>query len=105
MDAEERASNWLFENVDSQLTLAIFENHPRRVSAYLAQGGNANLRGWRGQTLLFLAADKSRDQGIAEELLARGADLRVRDEGGQTPLHVAAGFGNVARIKLFLNHG
>ncbi|HMB03109.1 MAG TPA: ankyrin repeat domain-containing protein [Isosphaeraceae bacterium] len=95
----------MFESVDSQLTLAIFENDRRRVSAYLAQGGDANLRGWQKQTLLFLAADKSRDQAIAEELLARGADLRMRDEHGKTPLHVAAGFGDVARMRLFLDKG
>ena len=38
-------------------------------------------------------------------MLAAGADIMARDEGGWTPLHSAAGFGTTANIQTLLDAG
>ena len=46
-----------------------------------------------------------KDPAIAELLLARGADVGVRDKDGQTPLHTAATFGDEEHLRVVLDHG
>ena len=92
-------------NTNRELFEAIVDNDPARVSAWLARVQQANLRDEYGRTPLFLAALGSKDQVIAEQLLDRGADVRARNVNGLTPLHIAAGVGDEARIALFLDRG
>ena len=47
----------------------------------------------------------SKEPAIAELLLAKGADVRVRDKNGQTPLHAAAIFGEEAHLCVLLDRG
>ena len=106
MGISDRLKRWFVEKLaDYDLMLATFYNNPHMVSASLAQGANPQMRNLIGQTLLFLAADGSRDPAIAEQLLARGADPIVRDRFGRTPLHVAAAFGTEAHLRVLLDGG
>ncbi len=43
--------------------------------------------------------------GICEALIAHGADVNARQEGGFTPLHSAAQNGNLELVDLLLKHG
>ncbi len=46
-----------------------------------------------------------KDPAIAEVLLERGANVRVRDLAGQTPLHAAAAFGTETHLRVLLGGG
>ena len=60
----------------------------------------------KGWTSLFEAVSPpSKEPAIAELLLAKGADVRVRDKNGQTPLHAAAKFGDEAHLRVLLDRG
>ena len=54
---------------------------------------------------LLLEASLKGQTEIADLLIANGADVNARDGTGATPLHHAAGFGNLATMKLLLDHG
>ena len=43
-------------------------------------------------------------KGDISELLARGADPNIADEGGWTPLMCAASSGDLIKVKLLINH-
>ena len=106
MGISDRLKHWFAERMaDYDLVLATFLNNPNLVSASLAQGANPKMRNLIGQTLLFMAADGSKDLAIAEQLLARGADPAVRDRFGRTPLHYGAGFGTEGHLRVLLDGG
>src|SRR5512135_1376415 len=88
-----------------KLYQALMANDPRRVSDALAHGADANARDPNGRPLLYGAVFTWNDPAIAEALLDRGADPRVRDNGGGTPLHLAAVFGEEAHMRVLLAHG
>lgn len=58
----------------------------------------------RGQTALFAACANGRT-GAAELLIDAQADVNATEDGGWTPLCVAAGRGDVPTAKLLLNRG
>ncbi len=54
----------------------------------------------------LISAVRARDTGLVEKLLAASPDLiNAKDHAGETPLHHAAGFGNLATLKLLLDKG
>src|SRR4051812_18928378 len=56
------------------------------------------------QTDLLEAARKGRTKDV-EALLAKGADLEVKDKEGRTPLMLAAQYGRTAAVKVLLEKG
>ncbi len=66
--------------------------------------GKFPLNGQDGQRPLLLAV-RSNAQKTAAWLLAQGADKEVRTAGGSTPLSLAAYFGNLDLVNLFIQAG
>jgi Ankyrin repeats (3 copies)/Ankyrin repeat len=95
----------LIVNADLELREAVLADDADRVAAWLARGADANTRDSAGRTPLFAAIQDWAHPGIAELLIAHGADVRARDLKKSTPLHQAAFFGNAATIGLLLDHG
>ena len=74
MDIAERLKHGCLEETPMPDCCSGSSRTTRLCFCLAARGANANLRDQREQTLLFLAADRSKDQAIAKHLLARGAD-------------------------------
>lgn len=55
-----------------------------------------------GASPLHLAVAGAKLIGIAEQLLASGANIDIKDDNQDTPLHWAARFGNLLAVKLLL---
>src|SRR4051794_25363959 len=54
----------------------------------------------------LISAVRAGDAKTAAKLLSTSPDLvNARDRAGATPLHHAAGFGNIASMKMLLEHG
>jgi hypothetical protein len=67
------------------LTWAACSNHPAVVAALLGAGADVNRRGGLGDTTLHDAVAYGRDEAVAV-LLDRGADPRIANRSGRTPL-------------------
>ena len=67
------------------------------VTLLLDRGANVNARDNRGGTPLAAFLD---DPGLAERMIAKGADAHAKDKGGKPPLDlaVAAGHTQVAEL-------
>ncbi|TDF96625.1 ankyrin repeat domain-containing protein [Paenibacillus piri] len=93
------------------LALASHFGHAEVVSFLLERGAQPGLLGRDGRlnNTALQAACAGQHAAIVQLLLARGADVRQPAEGsiraGFTPLHVAAGRGNIAIAELLLVHG
>jgi uncharacterized protein len=88
------------------LHLAVFFGR-RDVSEYLLDHNpdvNAVARNPMMVTPLHSAAAGNQFE-MCEALIAQGADVNARQEGGFTPLHSAAQNGNLALVDLLLRHG
>lgn len=74
------------------------------VEAYLADGGSADLRNAKGETLLMCAARRSWPR-VVKRLLAAGAAVDARDAYNQTPLYFAMRGQSIDSIKLLAAAG
>jgi ankyrin repeat protein len=59
---------------------------------------------WYQRTPLHTSAAYGR-VGIVKLLLEKGADVNIRNDGGETPLHYATGCGNIEVMKVLLENG
>lgn len=84
------------------LEMAIAQNRPQLVRALLEAGANMNVPG-HTPALVLAAFAGSRD--ICRMLLARGADVDVRDHLKNTPLIAAVKEGHVETAKVLLSEG
>lgn len=80
------------------------------VRLLVQKGANINPADKRYGSPLFRAVMHNRQDdrlNIIEFLLARGADVNIRDPRGETPLHVAARKGEGERkvIEMLVEHG
>jgi hypothetical protein len=69
----------------TMLAWAACSNHPAVVAAVLDAGADVNARGGLGDTTLHEAVAYGRDEAVAV-LLDRGADPRIANRSGRTPL-------------------
>jgi ankyrin repeat protein len=88
------------------LGLAAFFRQRDALRLLLARGADVNLASQNAQKVAPLhSAVAGGDEGIVADLLARGADIHVRQDLGFTPLHNAAAVGNETIIRLLLERG
>ncbi len=81
---------WIDQGADFRITVED-EAPPKPIDPKLAR---------------FIAAVRSNDSAAVKRLLAESPDLvKGADAAGSTPLHHAAGFGNLAMMKLLLDKG
>jgi ankyrin repeat protein len=81
--------NWLDETGRTALHIAAANNRLKAVAALLGAGAAINAQEPRAQaTALHLAAERGH-LGVCDCLIYNGADLRLRDAAGQTPLDLA----------------
>jgi len=71
------------------------------VELLIASGANIDLKDDFGKTPLLFA--ECIHKGVSEALINNGADVTAKDKYGQTPLHLAANWGHVDIVKLFLD--
>lgn len=88
------------------LGLAAFFGHPAAVRLLLDRGADPNLPAQNATKVAPIhSAVAGGSAEIVGELLARGANVHARQEGGFTPLHSAAGEGREEMVRLLLSHG
>jgi uncharacterized protein len=88
------------------LGLASFFAYPEAARTLLASGADPSQAARNGTRVAPLhSAVAGGSVEIVRELLARGADVHARQEGGFTPLHSAAGEGREEMVRLLLAHG
>ena len=75
------------------------------VTRQLDWGVNPNARNYFYQTAPLHDAAAFGRTRIVELLLDKGADVNVRNEGGETPLHYAARHGHTKVVEILLEHG
>jgi ankyrin repeat protein len=88
------------------LGLAAFFGRLEAVQLLLARGGEVNTHARNPLNVAALHAALAGPQpGIATLLIAAGADVNARHQGGFTPLHTTAHIGDVDLTRLLLDHG
>jgi ankyrin repeat protein/outer membrane lipoprotein-sorting protein len=92
---------------DTALMMAVSNNRADVVKLLLDRG--ADMGDMDGHTLLLLAiygSDYNKPNGdVVKLLLERGAHVNVTDEHGETPLLLAAKYGNAEIIESLIAHG
>lgn len=101
MSGKRDSTGWghFFSRIDFFLLDACASGDERVVKAALAAGANPDVT-WKqaldsgnyGNSALHLSAERG-FTGVADLLIAAGADLESRNSGGATPLHCAAALG------------
>ena len=85
------------------LSMAIAHKHPEIVQFLVANGADVNLQDSAGQTALVFAASYGETK-IAQLLIECGAKVEIGDSDA-SPLHAAAGMGNLETVRLLLGKG
>jgi ankyrin repeat protein len=107
------AVKWLLErgaSIDAQnafgsTALMWAATQPEKVRLLLDRGANPNLATKTGRTALFVAAMSEQSAPIVRALIAKGADIRVRDAFGNTMALAAAVGNDVETIRLVVDAG
>ncbi|KAI7845669.1 hypothetical protein COHA_000783 [Chlorella ohadii] len=88
--------------------IAAASKQPHLVPLLLQHGADPGATdGQWGRTALYLAAGSSDPAAVdaVRRLLDQGAQIDCRNLLGQTPLHIASEFGNIAVVRLLLERG
>ncbi|XP_031568765.1 ankyrin-3-like isoform X2 [Actinia tenebrosa] len=86
------------------LHIAVQHGKPLVVQTLLGFGANVQLKGGKEQqTPLHIAARIKDGELVAEMLIKSGANVNAPRVNGETAVHIAARFGNLATLKLILS--
>src|SRR5580698_1123559 len=91
------------EGQSTPLDYAVLMNRFEVVEILLDHGAQASATN-KGLTALHLAA-RGGETRIAKLLIAHGADVNARDDGGSTPIEEAAWRGETAMVRLLIEKG
>jgi uncharacterized protein len=86
------------------LSFAAIKNDEQSVHSLLAAGADPNTKLNDGTSVL-IAAESFRSVASSIALIEGGAEVKVADKRGNTPLHIAAQIGNAELVKLLLAKG
>lgn len=78
---------------------------PEKVRLLLDAGANPNVAAKSGRTALFVAAMTEGNAAVVRTLMAKGADVKIRDAFGNTMLNAAAAGNDLETIRLMLAAG
>ncbi len=93
------------------LGYAVQEGNVEIVNLLLEKGANPNTEFDNHSLLIFainqeIKTDKAQKFEITRLLVEKGkADLDISSSEGETPLHIAAGYGNLKLVQSFVEHG
>ena len=93
------------QNSDGGTALMYAIDDPEKITLLLDKGADPNLRSGEGATALLIAAGATGTYSTMKLLLERGADPKVRLPDGRGALQMAAPDGDLAVLKLLLQHG
>lgn len=88
-----------------EIVTAVALNDVAKVEAYLAGGGDPDLKSADGKPLLYLAAGPRGGLEVLQSLIAGGAALNVASAEGRTVLQNAAGWCAVEIVDALLYAG
>lgn len=86
------------------LMRVVGEGHLEIAEILLAHTADPNMKGFRGETALTIAAEHGHT-AIVKTLLAKGASVNAKTEHGDTALHYAAEFGHRDVVRVLLDAG
>jgi ankyrin repeat protein len=105
LDLGDPIASWSVDGF-SPLHLASFFGRVATVRLLIARGAPIDRPARNGMRVTPLhSAVAGGHSGIAELLLAEGADPNARQEGGFVPLHSAAQNGDLPLVRVLLDHG
>lgn len=87
------------------LILSVRAGSAPAVAVLLKHGADPNLRGGANGWTPLLHAIHKNQLGAAQALLDGGAQVDGRDRSGETPLMMAAGYGDTTLVEMLLAHG
>ncbi len=92
----------VYQDLTKEIKVAVKKGNVARLDELLQA-----LRTYHATDLLFFALlrKKVTDIAVVKRLLARGADLKARDDDGGTPLHWAAWQGSKDTVRLLITKG
>ena len=92
-----------FQHHRTPLFLAIKNKHEEGIKLLMDNGSNINSKDVDGNTPLIIAV--MNHPGLIEFLINSGADVNLRNNALETPLHLTASRGNIEAVKLLIENG
>ena len=80
-------------------------NDAAAIAAYIANGGDVNLKDREGNPLLYIASGPQGGPEAVAALIAAGARVDTRSAKGRTPLENAVGWCDIQMVQLLLYAG
>ena len=80
-------------------------NNVGAVEAFIAEGGDVNLKDREGNPLLYIAVGPQGGPEVTATLIAAGARLETKSASGRTPLENAVGWCDIEMVQLLLFAG
>lgn len=90
---------------EAEIVAKVRDNDGAAVTAFLAQGGDANATDRLGNPLIYIASGPKGGTQVLGILLAAGANPNAEAANGRSALQNAAGWCDLAAVDLLVNAG